>query len=141
MREIRTLLVDDEPVANQGLRSLLARHSDFIVVGEYGDGASAARAVRRTSPDLIFLDAQMPEMDGFAMLRDLGADGLSLPLIVFVTAYDDYALRAFDVQATGYLLKPIDDERFDRTIARVRRQLDGERAADLQEHLAALPAE
>lgn len=141
MREIRTLLVDDEPLANEGLRTLLARHPDFVVVGEYGDGASAALEVRQNPPDVIFLDAQMPEMDGFSMLRELGDDELPLPLVVFVTAHDDYALRAFDAHAVDYLLKPVDDERFDRTVGRVRRQLQGARAVGLQQQLLALLAD
>lgn len=136
MREIRTLLVDDEPLANQGLRAMLQRHAEVRVVGECRDGNEAVTEIRRQAPDLVFLDVQMPELDGFGVLEQLGCD--LAPILVFVTAHDEYALRAFEVQAIDYLLKPAQEEKLDRTMERVRRQLDGSRALDLSQRLAAL---
>jgi two-component system LytT family response regulator len=136
MREIRTLLVDDEPLANEGLRVMLQRHADVRVVGECRDGNEAVTEIQRQAPDLVFLDVQMPELDGFGVLGKLGCD--LAPILVFVTAHDEYALRAFDVQAIDYLLKPVEEEKLDRTMERVRRQLDGSRALDLSQRLAAL---
>ncbi len=139
MREIRTLLVDDEPLANGGLRVLLQRHADVRVIGECRDGREAVERIRRDAPDLVFLDVQMPELDGFGVLRELGCN--LLPVLVFVTAHDEYAMHAFDVQAIDYLLKPAHQERLDRAMQRVRRQLDGSRALDLSQRLATLLAD
>ncbi len=139
MREIRTLLVDDEPLANEGLRVLLQRHADVRLIGECGDGKEAVKQIRQQVPDVVFLDVQMPELDGFGVLRELGCDLSSM--LVFVTAHDEYALRAFDVQAIDYLLKPAREDKLDRTMDRVRRQLDGSRALDLSQRLATLLAD
>ena len=139
MREIRTLLVDDEPLATEGLRMMLQRHADVRVMGECRDGSEAVTEIRRQAPDLVFLDVQMPELDGFGVLEQLGCD--LAPILVFVTAHDEYALRAFEVQAVDYLLKPAQQEKLDRTMERVRRQLDGSRALDLSQRLAALLAD
>jgi two-component system LytT family response regulator len=118
---IRVLIVDDEPLARRRLKGLLARDAEVEVVGSCAGGAEALRAARDESPDLIFLDVQMPRMDGFEFLRALGPG--RLPRIIFVTAHDQYALRAFDVYALDYLLKPFDDERFGRALGRAKEQL------------------
>ena len=127
---IRALIVDDEPLAREKIRTLLADDDDVQIVGECGDGRSAARAIRESDPDLVFLDVQMPEMDGFATLE--AADREDMPVIVFVTAYDQYALKAFDVHALDYLLKPFDRDRFQAALERAKRRLrdDGADATD-----------
>ena len=118
MEKIRTLIVDDEPLAREGIRVLLEPDPAFEVVGECGNGTTALQAIRERSPDLVFLDVQMPQMDGFEVLARL--DPEHLPVVIFVTAYDQYALRAFEHHALDYLLKPFDDERFERTLTRVK---------------------
>ena len=118
---IRALIVDDEPLARASLRVLLARDPEIELVGECGDGAAALAAARTHAPDLLFLDVQMPELDGFDVLERLGNS--VPPAVVFVTAYDEHALRAFDAGALDYLLKPFDDARFDLALARARQRL------------------
>ena len=125
-RLIRTLVVDDEPLARSNLRVLLARDPEVELVGECGSGAEALAAIREQQPALVFLDVQMPELDGFDVLEQLG--DAAAPAIVFVTAFDQYALRAFDAGALDYLLKPFDDARFAQALARAK------------ERLAAMPA-
>lgn len=115
---LRTLIVDDEPLARERIASLLENEPDVTIIGECGDGKSAARAIKRKSPDIVFLDIQLPEMDGFAVLESLGS--VHLPAIIFVTAYDQFALKAFRVHALDYLLKPIDGARLSETLHRVR---------------------
>ena len=115
---MRVLIVDDEAVARRRIRRLLAAEPDVLTVDECGDGASALDAMTDGNPDVVFLDVQMPELDGFEVIRALGPDGL--PPIVFVTAHDRYAVRAFDVHAVDYLLKPFTRERFRRALGRVR---------------------
>jgi len=115
---IRTLVVDDEPLARQGLRVRLGREDDIDVIGEAEDGPSAVRTISALRPDLVFLDVQMPGFDGFEVLSRIAAD--YLPSVVFVTAYDRYALRAFGVHALDYLLKPIEHRRFQETLRRAR---------------------
>src|SRR5919112_753842 len=118
---IRVLIVEDEPPARRRLRALLARDAEVEVVGSCAGGAEALRVTREAAPDLIFLDVQMPRMDGFEFLRALKPG--RLPLIIFVTAHDQYALQAFDVHALDYLLKPFDDERFGRALRRAKEHL------------------
>jgi two-component system LytT family response regulator len=118
---IRTLIVDDEPLARRAVRQSLAAFGDFGVVGEAGHGAEAVAALGTLRPDLVFLDVQMPEMDGFGVIEAIGVG--AMPLVVFVTAFDAYAVRAFEAEALDYLLKPFDDQRFARVIERVRRQI------------------
>jgi two-component system, LytTR family, response regulator len=118
---IRTIIVDDEPLARQGLRLRLEREKDIEIVGEASDGTTAIDAIRRTGPDLVFLDVQMPGMSGFDVLGELA--NIPLPVIVFVTAHDEFAIRAFEVEATDYLLKPFTQERFDEALRRARRSL------------------
>ncbi len=119
---LRAVLVDDEPLARRLLRSLLDREQDIEVVAECGDGEQAVEAVHRERPDLLFLDIQMPGMDGFQVLEALSLE--RLPRVIFVTAYDRYAIRAFDVHALDYLLKPFDDERLQEALRRARLDLD-----------------
>jgi len=118
---IRVLLVDDEPLARRGLRQLLAPHADVVVVGECRDGREALAALGALRPDLVFLDVQMPELDGFGVIREHGP--ARMPLTIFLTAYDEFALPAFDAQALDYLVKPVSEDRFDAALARARRQL------------------
>ena len=112
------MIVDDEPLARTGIRSLLKEDAEVEIVGECGDGQEAVEAITALHPDLIFLDIQMPELDGFEVLEALDPD--TIPLVVFVTAYDQYALRAFQVHALDYLLKPFDKERFLEALVRVK---------------------
>ncbi|MEO7041549.1 MAG: response regulator [Gemmatimonadaceae bacterium] len=125
MSDIRALLVDDEPIANAGLRALLQRHADISVIGECSDATGAVAQIEKLAPDVVFLDVQMPEVDGFAIVAELGAP---LPIIVFVTAHEEHALEAFDADAIGYLLKPVSEARLDRLVRRLRDQLEGSRA-------------
>jgi two-component system, LytTR family, response regulator len=120
--KIRALLVDDEPLARSNLRFLLAQDGDVESIAEAGSGAEAIAQIRSTRPDLVFLDVQMPECGGFEVLEILKADRI-LPVIVFVTAYDEYALRAFDAGALDYLLKPFDDSRFALALQRAKARL------------------
>jgi two-component system, LytTR family, response regulator len=115
---IRTIIVDDEPLARRGLELRLGDHADIDIVGQYGDGAAAIAAVHTQRPDLMLLDVQMPGVDGFETLRHIPAS--EMPLVVFVTAYDHYAIRAFEASATDYLLKPVDDGRLAQALSRVR---------------------
>ena len=119
---IRALIVDDELPARRSLRRLLDRKSGVEVVGECGDGETALAAIREKKPDLVFLDVQMPEMTGFEVIRKLGT---AMPVTVFVTAYDRYALRAFDANAIDYLLKPFGKDRFERALERARQRIAG----------------
>ena len=113
----RTLIVDDEPLARESIRVLLERDRDVEIVGECS-GVDAAALVARTRPHILFLDVQMPEIDGFDLLGLIGEE--TVPAVVFVTAYDAFAIRAFEVQALDYLLKPFDDARFARTLERAK---------------------
>ena len=107
--KIRTLIVDDEPLARERLANWLAEEPELELIGECGDGREAVATIRREKPDLLFLDVQMPELDGFGVLAEL--EGEHVPVVVFVTAYDQFAVRAFEVHAVDYLLKPFDRER------------------------------
>lgn len=118
---IRTAIVDDEPLARSNLSLLLRLDPEIEIVSECGSGADAPNEIRRTKPDLLFLDVQMPEYDGFDVLELLGKD--VPPALVFVTAYDQYALRAFDAGALDYLLKPFDNARFERTLGRAKQKI------------------
>lgn len=118
---IRTLIVDDEPLARDGLRVRLAEQPDVEIVGEAADGPAAVLAIRALRPDLVYLDVQMPGLDGFEVLEQVGDTGL--PMVVFVTAHDDRALRAFEIHALDYLLKPFTEERFLESLRRARVEL------------------
>lgn len=118
---IRTLVVDDEPLARSSVLALLERDPQIEIVGESGGGADALADIQRLSPDLVFLDVEMPECDGFDVLEMLGSK--AAPAIVFVSAYDKYALAAFDAGALDYVLKPFDDERFERALTRAKERI------------------
>ncbi|MGH8303649.1 MAG: LytR/AlgR family response regulator transcription factor [Steroidobacteraceae bacterium] len=133
---LEAVIVDDELAGRRTLRECCAREPDLQVVGEYGDSRAALRAIRARPPHLLFLDIQMDSLDGVSLARSL--DPGTLPLIVFVTAYDQYALDAFDVSAVDYLLKPFDDERFRRTLERVRQRREVQTAAQRREALSTL---
>jgi len=115
---IRVLIVDDEPLARRHVRTLIASDPDITVIGECGNGRDAVRAIETLAPDLVFLDIQMPELDGFGVLAAVGAE--RMPAVIFVTAYDEYALKAFDVHALDYVLKPIDRERLALAVTRAK---------------------
>jgi two-component system LytT family response regulator len=115
--EIRALIVDDEPLARRGIRQLLRPYRDVTVVGECRDGIEAVKALRTLRPDLVFLDIRMPGLDGFEAIRVHGVE--RMPLTVFVTAHDEHAVRAFEAQALDYLVKPLGEARFQRTMVRV----------------------
>src|SRR5262245_60795782 len=129
MKKIRALIVDDEPLARERMRTLLGAEADVDVVGEARDGVEAVEAILSQSPDLVFLDVHMPKLDGFEVIQTVGLD--RMPPVVFVTAYDQHALRAFEVQALDYLLKPFDSDRFQSALKRVRRQIDSQESGDL----------
>jgi two-component system LytT family response regulator len=137
---IRTLIVDDEDLARDRLRQLLELEPGMEVVGECADGREAVAAIRQQQPDLIFLDIQMPELDGFGVLEAVGPE--AMPLVVFVTAYDQFALRAFEVHALDYLLKPFDRERFRKALGRARNRLEQtQERGQIREQLSALLTE
>jgi two-component system LytT family response regulator len=133
---VRVLIVDDEPIARRGIRQHLSVHPSYEIVGECGNGAEAVRAIATLQPDLVFLDIQMPEMDGFGVINAVGA--AKMPTVIFVTAYDQFALRAFEAHAIDYLLKPFDKARFARALDRARRQIEMTGVDDLRERLAEL---
>ena len=118
---IRALIVDDEPLSRRAIRQLLDRHPDVSVVGECGDGITARAAMSDLRPDVVFLDVRMPELSGLDLARD--GNARDMPLIVFVTAYDEFALPAFETDAVDYVTKPVAEERFDAALDRVRRRL------------------
>ena len=136
MPPIRALIVDDEALARERIRTLLAPADDLVVLGECTGGREAVAAIVEQRPDLVFLDVQMPDLDGFEVLEALDLD--PLPAVVFVTAYDAYAIRAFDVHAVDYLLKPIEPQRFARALDRVRETLGGKGDRRLHDLLDAL---
>ncbi len=134
--KIRTLIVDDEPLARERIRSLLAHEPDMEVTGECADGTAAVAAIKEQAPDLVFLDVQMPGLGGFDVLRALNKE--ELPLVIFVTAYDQHALKAFEVHALDYLLKPFKQARFRETLQRARKALADQQAGAASKDLLAL---
>ena len=124
---IRTLIVDDEPLARDGMRVRLEREPDVEVVGEAVDGVEAVEAIASLLPDLVFLDVQMPGIDGFEVVSRVA--GVHLPLIIFVTAYDQYALKAFEVHALDYLLKPVTHRRLQEALRRARHEVSRDEGA------------
>ena len=136
---IRTILVDDEPLATQGLQLRLQAHDDVEVVATAANGREAIRAIKTHKPDLVFLDIQMPGFDGFSVIQ--GLMEVEPPLFVFVTAYGDHALRAFEAQAVDYLMKPVDEDRLAATLDRVRQRLAEKRGAEEAERLKEVLAE
>ncbi len=136
---IRALIVDDEPLARERIRMLLADEPEIEVLAESANGTEALRDIQRLVPDLVFLDVQMPELTGFEVLDRL--DPARMPVIIFVTAYDQYALKAFEVCALDYLLKPFDRERFGRALARARVELDRKKSGQVNERVLKLLSE
>jgi two-component system LytT family response regulator len=133
---IRVVIVDDEPLAREGVSLSLTQHRDIEIVGERADGPSAVRAIRELAPDLVFLDIRMPGLDGFGVIEEIGIE--RMPLVIFLTAYGEHALRAFRVNAIDYLLKPIDSEALDQSLDRARRQIEQRAHAAWQSDLRAL---
>jgi two-component system, LytTR family, response regulator len=138
MRKIRTLIVDDEHLAREGVRLLIQDDSQIEIIAECANGRDAVRVMQAEAPDLLFLDVQMPEMNGFEVLDQVGAG--RLPTVIFVTAYDSYALQAFEAEALDYLLKPFSDERFYRALARAKAQFEQAEVKDQNHKLRALLA-
>ena len=134
--KIRTLIVDDEPLARERIRTLLVDEFEVEIVGECANGREALAAIQKGKPDLLFLDVQMPELDGFGLLEKIDTE--RMPAIIFVTAYDQYALRAFEVHALDYLLKPFDRERFHKAVRRALLQIQQSANGDLNQKLLAL---
>jgi two-component system, LytTR family, response regulator len=133
---IRAMIVDDEPLARKRIRNLLAEAADVKLVAECANGREAIEAIDEVPPDLLFLDIQMPELDGFDVLQAVGVG--RVPVVIFVTAYDRFALRAFEAHALDYLLKPFDDERFEATLQRARERIREQQGGDLDRRLRAL---
>ena len=134
--KVRTLIVDDEELGRKRIRKLLSLESEFEIVGESRDGHDAIRAIEKFAPDLVFLDVQMPELGGFDVLAQIAPE--KMPVIIFATAYDEFALKAFEAQALDYLLKPFDDERFAQSLQRARTYLNGNESVEIKERLAKL---
>lgn len=131
---IRTVVIDDEPLARERIISLLGQYDDIEIVGAYGSGAEALRSIAGAAPDALFLDIHMPGIDGFSFLEALKED--ARPAVVFVTAYDEHAVRAFEVNALDYLLKPFTHERFDRAMQRLRETVSRKTDGDYRERLS-----
>lgn len=138
---LTALIVDDEPLAREGLAMLLARDPEISVIHEAKDGREALAAIRSLQPDIVFLDVQMPEVDGLGVITEIGSE--NMPAVVFVTAYDRYAIRAFEINAIDYLLKPVTAERFLRALDRVKKRVgikpveESQRIISLLETIAA----
>jgi two-component system LytT family response regulator len=135
-RKLTTLIVDDEPLARERLLSLLSNETDIEVLGQCRDGEEAVSAIHERHPDLVLLDVEMPRMDGFQVIDTIGPD--RMPMVIFVTAYDQHAIRAFQVRALDYLLKPFDRERFSDALQRARTQIESQTNGDLGKRLLAL---
>lgn len=139
MGKIRTVIVDDEPLAREGVRMMLEADAEISVVAECANGREALAVIREQKPDLIFLDVQMPEMGGFEVLKAVGTE--AAPHVIFVTAYDKYALQAFEAHALDYLLKPFTVKRFNEALKRAKVQINNEQNVDLNRRLATLLAD
>ncbi len=136
MTPIQVLIVDDEPLARSGLKKLCERDSDLKLVGECANGVASVEAILQVEPDLVLLDIQMPEMDGFEVLSSVGVE--KMPFVIFVTAYDQFAVKAFEVHALDYLLKPFDDDRFFEAINRAKEAIRESNKRDLSNRLMGL---
>ena len=138
---IRVLIVDDEPLARQGLKLRLQAHNDVEIVGECSNGLDAVTMIPKETPDLVFLDIQMPELNGFQVIHKLRELKQPMPLIVFVTAYDTYAIKAFDIHALDYVLKPIDDVRLEQALSKVRAYINAQQSESHTDKLINLVAD
>jgi len=134
--KIKSIIADDEPLAREKIRTLLEEDPDIELIGECADGIETVTAIRNQQPDLVFLDVQMPELDGFGVLKALRHS--NMPTLIFVTAYDQYALRAFEVHALDYLLKPFDRERFQKALQRAKEHIRKEKSGEVNEKLLTL---
>ena len=134
--KIRTLIVEDEPLARERIHALLEDERDIEVVAECGDGRVAVEEIRQNRPDLVFLDINIPEVDGFGVIEEIGVD--EMPPVVFVTAYDQYAVQAFDTHALDYILKPFDEDRFRTAVGRARQAILQQSAGSLDRRLTDL---
>lgn len=134
--KIRTLIVDDMNLARERLKLSLAKDPEIEIIEECANGRQAVAAIKKTTPDLVFLDVQMPKMGGFDVIEAIGAE--QMPVVIFVTAYDEFALRAFEVNALDYLLKPFDEDRLTKTLGRVKRQIKQSKRGDIDERLLGL---
>lgn len=136
--KLRVVIADDEPLARERLRRLLHDESSIEIVGECADGLETVKVIRAKSPDLVFLDVRMPELDGFGVLKKL--EGRQLPVFIFVTAYNRFAARAFEIEAVDYILKPFTRDRLQAAIARVRKRLQADASTESTSSLSALLA-
>jgi two-component system, LytTR family, response regulator len=135
-KKIRALIVDDEPLARRNIRVLLKGDPEIELIGECGSGAEAVKVIQKQAPDLLFLDIQMPLMSGFDVLEKIDAE--KIPAIIFVTAFDQYAIRAFEVHALDYLLKPFDDARFEKALVQAKQQIEQREINQLSKRLVRL---
>lgn len=140
-KPLRVMIVDDEPLARQGLKLRLQAHDDVEIVAECSNGLDAVTTIPQEQPDLLFLDIQMPELNGFQVINKLRELKQPMPLIVFVTAYDSYAIKAFDIHALDYVLKPIDDVRLEAALTKVRSTLSAQQNVDNTNKLVTLVAD
>src|SRR5438093_9043375 len=136
LTKIRTVIVDDEELGRDRIQSLLEMQPDVEIVAVCADGASAVETIERSQPDLVFLDVQMPGMDGFEVIENL--DPAHLPAVVFVTAHDGHAIRAFEIHALDFLLKPFDQTRFEKALERARAQLASKKGSAIDSRLVSL---
>lgn len=139
--KIRTVVVDDEPLARRGLVVRLAQFEHIDVIAECANGRDALEVILQQKPDLVFLDIQMPGLNGFDVLRKVSQESEHMPIVVFVTAYDQYAIRAFEVRALDYLLKPVDEERLEQALQRINHALDEQKEKAHQSKLVDLVSE
>jgi two-component system LytT family response regulator len=138
MNKIRAAIADDEPLARRGISQLLSQHNDIAVVAEARNGREAIQVLRNLKPDLIFLDIEMPEVDGFQVIKTVGVK--HMPAVIFVTAHDEFAVRAFEANALDYLVKPLQRRRFAEALTRVRERRKSAEAVDLSRKLSSLLA-
>lgn len=136
--KIRAIIADNEPLARRGIRQMLAQYDDIIVVAETGSGRESVRALRAIKPDVVFMDVEMPGLDGFEVLRQAGI--AEMPAVIFVTAHDEFAVRAFDANALDYLLKPLRQERLEQALDRVRERCRSAKAFGGSQRLSSLLA-
>jgi len=138
MIKIRTLIVDDMPLARERIRMILGADPEIEIIGECADGDEAVEAIKNLKPEFVFLDVQMPGLDGFSVVEKIGVE--KMPVVVFVTAYDEFAIKAFEVSALDYLLKPFEEEQLTRAVIRAKREIQKRQASDLNNHLRQLLA-
>lgn len=133
MKKIRTIIVDDEPFARKGVRRELERNADIEIIAECANGRDAVSVIKEQKPDLVLLDLQMPEVDGFGVVEAVGVE--RMPAVIFITAFDQFALKAFEIHALDYILKPFDKERFQNTLQRAKKQIQQTSVDDLSSRL------